>query len=106
MFLHPLTSPSSQAWFSFLAAFTGWFAISPLIPTIAKDLNLSAKDVANANITSVASTVLARLIVGPLCDRWGPRRVMAGILLLGAIPTGLAGLISNGTGLMVLRWGY
>ena len=31
-------------------------------------------------------TILVRLIIGPLCDRYGPRKAYTGLLLVGAIP--------------------
>ncbi len=37
-------------------------------------------------IGSVAITVLARLAIGWLCDRIGPRRTYAGLLMLGSLP--------------------
>ncbi|CAC5369369.1 NRT [Mytilus coruscus] len=91
------------SWFCFFLAFTSWFGIQPLIPTIMKELKLSKKDVANSGIASVAATIGLRIIVGPLCDKFGPRRIMSAILLTGSIPMALAGLIKNGTGLIVLR---
>lgn len=45
-----------------------------------------------------------RAISGPLCDQFGPRMVMVGILLVAAIPTGLAGTISSVTGLYLIRF--
>jgi NNP family nitrate/nitrite transporter-like MFS transporter len=42
--------------------------------------------IANINIAAVAITILVRLIIGPLCDRFGPRKTYTGLLLLGAIP--------------------
>jgi len=92
------------SWLSFLTAFTGWFAVPPLIATISKDLTLSDADVANANLTSVSATIGARLAVGPLCDRYGPKRVMAALLIMGAISTSLIGLVSSGTGLIIIRF--
>ncbi|KAH9931316.1 major facilitator superfamily domain-containing protein [Fomitopsis serialis] len=72
---------------------------------VKSDLKLStAKLVRNSNIVSLCSTLLVRLIVGPLVDRYGPRKVMAGLLVLGAIPSGLAGTISNASGLYVVRF--
>lgn len=38
-----------------------------------------------------------------MCERFGPRRVMATILIVGAIPCGLTGLLANSAGLIVLR---
>lgn len=58
----------------------------------------------NSNIISLCSTLLVRLIVGPLVDRYGPRKVMAGILVIGAIPSGLAGAISTVQGLYTVRF--
>lgn len=73
-------------WVAFFICFFAWFASAPLMPLIAKEFQLTAVQVANINIAAVAVTILVRLIVGPLCDRWGPRRVYAGLLVLGAIP--------------------
>ncbi|KAG0198182.1 High-affinity nitrate transporter 2.1 [Mortierella sp. GBA30] len=92
------------SWLSFFIAFTGWFAIPPLMPTIQTDLKLTPIEISNANLTSVSATILARLVIGPLCDRYGPRRVMSGLLLLGSIPVGLIGLVSDANGLIVTRF--
>lgn len=48
-------------------------------------------DVANSNIIALCATLLVRLIAGPCCDRFGPRWTFAGCLVIGAIPTFLAG---------------
>ena len=45
-----------------------------------------------------------RFIVGPLCDAFGPRKVMIAILACAAIPTGLAGTISSVNGLYAIRF--
>ncbi|KAI8346620.1 major facilitator superfamily domain-containing protein [Mortierella sp. GBAus27b] len=92
------------SWLSFFIAFTGWFAIPPLMPTIKEDLNLSPSDISNANLTSVSATILARLMIGPLCDRYGPRKAMAGLLLVGSLTIGLAGLASDANGLIITRF--
>jgi len=49
-------------------------------------------------------SLLVRLVAGPSCDRFGPRVTFAGCLLIGAIPTALAGTISSATGLYVIRF--
>ena len=45
-----------------------------------------------------------RLIAGPSCDRFGPRYTFAGCLLAGAVPTFLAGAVTNASGLYALRF--
>ncbi|CAB4405082.1 unnamed protein product [Rhizophagus irregularis] len=92
------------SWFSFLTAFTGWFAIAPLIPTIKEDLKLTTSEVNSSNLTSIASTIIFRTLIGPLCDRFGPRRTMATLLTISAIPVGLSGLVTNSKGFITLRF--
>ncbi|EXJ89532.1 MFS transporter, NNP family, nitrate/nitrite transporter [Capronia epimyces CBS 606.96] len=80
------------SWFGFFLAFLSWYAFPPLLhDTIQKDLKLTKVDVANSNIIALCATLLVRLVAGPCCDRFGPRRTFAGCLLVGAIPTFLAG---------------
>ena len=82
-----------------------WFAFAPLIPeTIKADLKLTPAQIGNSNIAALSGTILVRLICGPLVDRYGPRKVMAGILIMGAIPSGLAGLAHDAGSLYVLRF--
>ncbi|CAG8443358.1 15403_t:CDS:2 [Funneliformis mosseae] len=92
------------SWFSFLTAFTGWFAIAPIMPAIKKDLNLTPSQVGDSNLTSIASTIIFRVIIGPLCDRFGPKRVMTVLLAAGAIPVGLSGLANNASEFITLRF--
>ena len=51
-----------------------------------------------------AGSLLVRVVAGPLCDLFGPRKVFGALLLLGAIPTGLAPLIHTAAGLYVVRF--
>ncbi|GJE85170.1 nitrate transporter [Phanerochaete sordida] len=93
------------SWLGFWVAFLSWFAFSPLIPEAVKtDLKLTQQQIGNSNIVSLCSTLLVRVIVGPLVDRYGPRKVMAGLLIVGAIPSGLAGTVSSAHGLYVIRF--
>lgn len=43
-------------------------------------------------------------MVGPLCDRFGPRLVYISLLLVGMIPTAMAGLVTSARGVMVIRF--
>ena len=89
----------------FFVAFLSWFAFPPLMPEAIKDdLNLTDAEEANSSVVAITATVLVRVFAGPLVDRFGPRRVMAAILILGAIPSGLAGTAHNAATLNVLRF--
>ncbi|GAB9463252.1 Major facilitator superfamily [Globisporangium polare] len=92
------------AWLSFFVAFFGWFSIPPLMPTIKKELHLTSDQVANSNIAAVASTILGRVLTGPLCDRYGPRTVQAVLLLVGSIPVAAAALVTNYSAFVVVRF--
>ena len=61
-------------------------------------------DVQNSNILALVATLLTRLAAGPLCDRFGPRWTFAGCLFAGAIPSVLAGAVTNTKGLLALRF--
>jgi MFS transporter, NNP family, nitrate/nitrite transporter len=73
-------------WMAFFVCFFAWFACAPLMPVIKGEFGLTKDQVANINIAAVAVTILVRLIIGPLCDKYGPRRTYTGLLLVGAIP--------------------
>nr|BAK52667.1 nitrate transporter [Talaromyces purpureogenus] len=93
------------SWFGFFVAFLSWFAFPPLLTdTIKKDLGMSQTQVANSNIVALLASLLVRFISGPLCDRFGPRWVFVGLLMSGAIPTAMAGLVTNPNGLIALRF--
>ena len=73
-------------WMAFFTCFFAWFACAPLMPVIKGEFGLTPGQVANINIAAVAVTILARLLIGPLCDRYGPRKAYTALLAFGAIP--------------------
>ncbi|KAG6810698.1 hypothetical protein H0H92_010697 [Tricholoma furcatifolium] len=104
-----LSDPYARAfhlsWLGFFVAFLSWFAFPPLIPDAIKtDLKLTNAQVGNSNIIALAATLVVRFAVGPLVDAYGPRKVMAGLLALGAIPSGLAGTAHNASTLYAIRF--
>lgn len=88
--LRDLSSPAMRAfhfsWMAFFVCFFAWFACAPLMPIIKGEFGLTRDQIANINIAAVAVTILVRLLIGPLCDRYGPRKAYTGLLLFGAIP--------------------
>mmetsp|Transcript_2564 Transcript_2564/g.8605 ORF Transcript_2564/g.8605 Transcript_2564/m.8605 type:complete len:499 (+) Transcript_2564:194-1690(+) len=92
------------AWMSFFIAFTCWFAFAPLMPIVKQSLGMNIKQIFAVNIASVASTVTTRFIVGPLCDKWGPKRCQT--FLLGWITCFvlLGAAVENVWGLGIVRF--
>lgn len=82
-------------WTAFFVCFFAWFAIAPLMTVVREDLGLSREQVRWCVVASVAATVLARLVVGRMCDRCGPRRTYTWLLALGALPVAGIGLAWN-----------
>src|SRR5688500_4988350 len=79
-------------WLTFFVCFFGWFGLAPLMPTIREDLKLTKGQIGNIIIASVSATIIARLIIGRLCDTWGPRKTYTTLLLIGSVPVFLVGL--------------
>ena len=73
-------------WITFFLCFFGWFGIAPLMPVVRKDLALTQEQIGNIIIASVAITIFARLIIGWLCDKIGPRICYSLLLISGSIP--------------------
>jgi NNP family nitrate/nitrite transporter-like MFS transporter len=94
-FASPPMRTFHMTWFAFFLAFFGWFGIAPMMALVRDDLGLTKTQIGNTIIASVAITVLARLIIGWLCDRIGPRLAYAGLLIVGSIPVMTIGLAQN-----------
>ena len=89
-------SPQMRAfhvtWFAFFLCFFGWFGISPLMSVVRDDLQLSTQQVGDTIIAGVFITIIARLIIGTVADRIGPRITYSYLLVFGSLPIMLVGL--------------
>jgi len=90
-------------WFAFFLCFFGWFGIAPLMAVVREDLSLTNDQVGNTIIASVGITVLARLFVGWLCDKIGPRKSYTWLLALGSIPVMTIGLADSYESFLLFR---
>ena len=82
-------------WFAFFLCFFGWFGIAPLMAVVREELLLTKAQIGNTIIASVAITVIVRLLIGPLCDRYGARLVYSALLIFGSIPVMGIGLANS-----------
>ncbi|MBA1148789.1 NarK family nitrate/nitrite MFS transporter [Ectothiorhodospiraceae bacterium WFHF3C12] len=82
-------------WLAFHLCFFGWFGVAPLMALIREDLDLTKGEIGWASTASVAVTILVRLIIGPLCDKVGPRRTYGWLLMVGSVPVALVGLANS-----------
>jgi NNP family nitrate/nitrite transporter-like MFS transporter len=75
-----------MSWFAFFLCFFAWFGIAPLMAVVRDELNLTQAQIGNMVIASVAVTIVARLLIGWLCDRLGPRLTYTWLLIVGSLP--------------------
>ncbi|GAB7255846.1 MFS transporter [Polaribacter sp. OB-PA-B3] len=73
------------------------------MPDVVKDLGLTPDQKWNSIILAVSGTVFARLLIGKLCDKYGPRYCYTYLLMLGAIPVVLCGLVQTPTQFLICR---
>ena len=90
-------------WVTFFVCFFGWFGIAPLMPLVRETLHLTKDQVGNITIASVSATIIARLIIGRLCDTLGPRISYTVLLLVGAIPVLGIGLANSYESFLLFR---
>jgi len=123
------TSPHMRAFWGatlgFMFAFIGWFAFAPLMTVVRKDIGVCDNNAAvqldientkcvckidckttlgNAKMASVSFDVFTRFILGSVIEVMGPRNTDVLLLLLGTVFVGSGVLVTNGTGLIIVRF--
>lgn len=91
-------------WLTFFFCFFGWFGVAPLMPLIREQLHLSKDQIGNIIIASVSATIVARLIIGKLCDTLGPRLSYTILLAVGSIPVMCIGLANSYESFLIFRF--
>ena len=71
--------------FAFFMTFVVWLGLGPLMPFIKEALQLTDQQAKVLLILNVAMTIPARIIVGMLVDKLGPRIMYTGILVSGGL---------------------
>ncbi len=92
-----------MSWIAFFLCFFAWFGIAPLMAVVREELQLTKEQVGWCIIGSVGVTIFARLLVGWLCDRIGPRITYAWLLVLGSLPVMAIGLANDFTTFLLFR---
>jgi MFS transporter, NNP family, nitrate/nitrite transporter len=74
-------------WFAFFLTFINWFNFAPFATTIGKELGLDyATQIKVLGICNLALTIPARIIIGMVLDRFGPRLTFSSLLVFSLIP--------------------
>lgn len=73
------------SWFAFFLTFIIWFNHAPLLTSIQASLQLTDAQVKALLILNVALTIPARIVIGMLVDRFGPRKTYTLLLVVSAL---------------------
>jgi len=69
-------------WIAFFITFVVWFSHAPLMAHIREAFDLNSQQVKALLILNVALTIPARIVIGMLVDRFGPRVVFSMLLVV------------------------
>ncbi len=90
-------------WFAFFVVFFSWFAIAPLMPYVRKELELTKEQIGNIIIASVFVTIFARVLIGWMIDKIGPRITYTLLLIFGSFPVMLIGISNSYESFLIFR---
>jgi NNP family nitrate/nitrite transporter-like MFS transporter len=90
-------------WFAFFLTFVVWFNFAPFATAVKADLGLTEAQLRTLALCNVALTVPARIIVGMVLDRFGPRITYSCLLIYAAIPCLAFALAQNFTQMVISR---
>ena len=76
----------NYAWVAFFLTFVVWYNLGAFSTTIARVLHLTKEQSQVLLLCNLALTIPARVAIGMLVDRFGPRRIYAWLLALACIP--------------------
>jgi NNP family nitrate/nitrite transporter-like MFS transporter len=88
---------------AFFLTFVVWFNFAPFSVAIGKDLGLDGSQLAAIGLCNLALTIPARVFVGRLLDRVGPRRLYAWLLVFAVVPNTVFAMSSSFTVLVLSR---
>ncbi|MCW8346686.1 NarK family nitrate/nitrite MFS transporter [Vibrio sp. ZSDZ65] len=74
------------SWMAFFITFVVWFNFAPLLQMVKTSLGLSTQEIKTLLILNVALTIPARVVIGMLTDKYGPRLVYSTLLAVCSIP--------------------
>jgi NNP family nitrate/nitrite transporter-like MFS transporter len=93
-----------MTWMAFFISFVVWFNHAPLMLVIAKTLGMSSSEIKTILILNVALTIPARIIIGILVDKFGPKRTYSTLLAGASVPCFMFAFAENFEQLALARF--
>ncbi len=72
-------------WFAFFLTFVVWFNHAPLLVFMKEAFDMTSQQVKALMILNVALTIPARIVIGILVDKFGPRKVYSSLLVMSGV---------------------
>ncbi|RLD41250.1 MAG: MFS transporter [Bacteroidetes bacterium] len=86
-FSNPSIRTLHLTWIAFFLTFVVWFNMAGVLSMMIEQFDwLSKSNVKALLVTNVALTIPARIIVGGLIDKYGPRKIFAGLMVIMLFP--------------------
>lgn len=90
-------------WLTFFFCFFAWFGMAPLMKIAKEQLHLTKDQIGNIQIASVSATIVARLLIGRLVDKFGPRIIYTWLLIICSLPVMFIGFSSSYESFLMFR---
>lgn len=94
-----------MSWIGFFVSFVSTFAAAPMVAIIREDLELTKPNLGDAGLAAVTGTIIARVIMGSVCDLVGPRYGLSIVLLLSAPFCFCMSYVTDAAGFLICRLG-
>lgn len=92
------------SWLIFFVSFFVWFNLAPMLQAIQATFGLSKSEIKTLLILNVALTIPARVIIGMLTDKFGPRLVYSVLMVIMSIPCFMFAFADSYTQLAIARF--
>lgn len=92
------------SWIAFFVSFVVWFNMAPMLKAIQATFGLTKAEISTLLVLNVALTIPARIIIGMLTDRFGPRLVYSTLLIVMSVPCLVFAFADNYTQLVIARF--
>jgi MFS transporter, NNP family, nitrate/nitrite transporter len=90
-------------WFAFFLTFMCWFNFAPFASVIGKELHLDPGQIKTIAICNLALTIPARIIIGALLDRFGPRITYSVLMIFAIVPCTATVLATDFSQMVIAR---
>ncbi len=74
------------SWMAFFITFLVWFNFAPLLLAVKESLGLTSAEVKTLLLLNVSIAIPARVVIGMLTDKYGPRLVYSALLIVCSFP--------------------